>query len=120
MRPGEVVVSTPDGEQCIRAATVIWTARVRASHLGHASEATTGCSLDHGGLVVVESDFSIASYPEIRIAGDLCSYSHTKDGQPVAGGQLDWQGHCSSGGRWSSTPKISIFRSREHGHCRWV
>ena len=85
MRPGEVVVSTPDGEQCIRAATVIWTAGVRASHLGHASEATTGCSLDRGGRVVVESDFSIASYPEIRIAGDLCSYSHTKDGQPLPG-----------------------------------
>ena len=73
MRPGEVVVSTPDGEQCIRAATVIWTAGVRASHLGHALEATTGCSLDRGGRVVVESDFSIASHPEIRIAGDLCS-----------------------------------------------
>jgi NADH dehydrogenase len=85
MRPGEVVVSTPDGEQCIRAATVIWTAGVRASHLGHALEATTGCSLDRGGRVVVESDFSIASYPEIRIAGDLCSYSHTKDGQPLPG-----------------------------------
>jgi NADH dehydrogenase len=34
---------------------------------------------------VVESDFSIASHPEIRIAGDLCSYSHTKDGQPLPG-----------------------------------
>ena len=33
MRPGEVVVSTLQGEQCIRAATVIWTAGVRASHL---------------------------------------------------------------------------------------
>ena len=83
--PGEVVVSTPDGEQCIRAATVIWTAGVRASHLGHALEAATGCSVDRGGRVVVESDFSIASYPEIRIAGDLCSYSHTKDGQPLPG-----------------------------------
>ena len=49
MRPGEVVVSTPDGEKCIRAATVIWTAGVRASHLGHALEAATGCSLDRGG-----------------------------------------------------------------------
>jgi NADH dehydrogenase len=38
MRPGEVVVSTPNGEQCIRAATVIWTAGVRASHLGQALE----------------------------------------------------------------------------------
>ena len=58
MRPGEVVVSTPHGQQCIRAATVIWTAGVRASHLGQALEATTGCSIDRGGRVVVEPDFS--------------------------------------------------------------
>ena len=46
-------------------------ASVRASHLGYALEAATGCSLDRGGRVVVEYDFSIASYPDIRIAGDL-------------------------------------------------
>ena len=85
MRPGEVVVSTPHGEQCIRAATVIWTAGVRASHLGQALEAATGCSVDRGGRVVVEPDFSIASHPEIRIAGDLCSYSHTQDGHTLPG-----------------------------------
>ena len=85
MRPGEVVVSTPHGQQCIRAATVIWTAGVRASHLGQALEATTGCSIDRGGRVVVEPDFSIGSHPEIRIAGDLCSYSHTKNGHPLPG-----------------------------------
>ena len=78
-----MVVWTPDGEQCIRAATLIWTASVRASHLGRALEAATGCSIDRGGRVVVESDFSIASYPEIRIAGDLWRYSHTKDGKPL-------------------------------------
>ena len=73
------------GEQCIRAATVIWTAGVRVSHLGQALEAATGCSVDRGGRVVVEPDFSIASHPEIRIAGDLCSYSHTQDGHPLPG-----------------------------------
>ena len=66
-----MVVSTLDGEQCIRAAAVTWTAGVYTSHLGYALEAATRCSLDCGERVVVESDFSIASYPEIRIAGDL-------------------------------------------------
>jgi NADH dehydrogenase len=114
MRPGEVVVCTPDGEHCIRAATVIWTASVRASHLGRALEAATRCSLDRGGRVVVESDFSIASYPEIRIAGDLCSYSHTKEGLPPhgsacqTGGQLYWQGQCIVSGR-SSTQKFQYL-----------
>jgi NADH dehydrogenase len=41
--------------------------------------------VDRGGRVVVEPDFSIASHPEIRIAGDLCSYSHTQDGHPLPG-----------------------------------
>jgi NADH dehydrogenase len=114
MRPGEVVVSTPHGEQCIRAATVIWTAGVRASHLGKALEATTGCSLDRGGRVVVEPDFSIASHPEIRIAGDLCSYSHTKDGHPLPGmaapakqaGSFIGKGHCS---RWWPVVHARLF-----------
>ena len=48
-------------------------------------EAATGCSVDRGGRVVVAPDFSIASHPEIRIAGDLCSYSHTQDGHPLPG-----------------------------------
>jgi NADH dehydrogenase len=33
----------------------------------------------------VEPDFSIPGHPEIRVVGDLCSYSHTKNGKPLPG-----------------------------------
>ena len=85
MRPGEVLISTPDGERRIQAATVIWTAGVRPSHLGRRLSESTGCALDQTGRVVVQPDFSIPSHPEVRIAGDLCNYSHTPDGQPLPG-----------------------------------
>lgn len=85
MRPGEVLVSTPTGDVRIQAATVIWTAGVRASHLGQTLADVTDCEVDRGGRVVVNDDFSITGHPEIRVAGDLCSYSHTKDGTPLPG-----------------------------------
>jgi len=72
-------------EQRLQAATVCWTAGVRASHLGKVLAAGSGCQIDKGGRVVVESDFSIPGHPEVRVVGDLCAYSHTADGKPLPG-----------------------------------
>ena len=72
-------------EQRVEAATICWTAGVRASHLGKVLAASSGCAIDKGGRVVVEPDFSIAGHPEVRVIGDLCSYSHTTDGKPLPG-----------------------------------
>ena len=85
MRPGEVLIGTPDGDRRIQAATVIWTAGVRPSHLGSKLAEATGCALDKGGRVVVQHDFSIPEHPEIRVAGDLSNYSHTINGKPMPG-----------------------------------
>ena len=85
MRPGEVIIGTPDGDRRIQAATVIWTAGVRPSHLGSKLAEATGCALDTGGRVVVQHDFSIPEHPEIRVAGDLSNYSHTINGKPMPG-----------------------------------
>ena len=85
MRPGEVVISSLDGDVRVQAATVIWTAGVKPSHLGQKLTEATGCDVDHGGRVIVSPDFSIPNHPEIRIAADLCSYSHTVNGKPVSG-----------------------------------
>ena len=49
MRPGELIVGTANGDIRIQAATVIWTAGVRASHLGKKLAETTGCEVDRGG-----------------------------------------------------------------------
>ena len=85
MRPGEVVIGTPDGDRRIQAATVIWTAGVRPSHLGQKLAEATGCALDKSGRVIVQHDFSIPDHPEIRVAGDLSHYSHSGTGQPLPG-----------------------------------
>jgi len=73
------------GEVLIEAATLCWTAGVRASHLGKLLAERSGCAVDRGGRVIVEQDFSIAGHPEIRVVGDLCSYAHTADGKPLPG-----------------------------------
>ena len=85
MRPGEVVISRPDGDVRVQAATVIWTAGVKPSHLGQRLTEATGCDVDRCRRVIVNPDFSIPSHAEIRIAGDLCSYSHTVSGKPLPG-----------------------------------
>ena len=85
MQPGEVMISTPNGDQCLQAATVIWTAGVRPSHLGRNLADSIGCELDKGGRIVVEPDFSVAGHPEIRVVGDLCSYRHTTNQTPLPG-----------------------------------
>ena len=47
--PGEVLITTPEGERTIKAANVFWTAGVRASHLGKKLAEATGCEVDRGG-----------------------------------------------------------------------
>ncbi len=85
MQPGEVTVSTPDGDKTIQAATVIWTAGVRPSHLGKTLADSINCELDRRGRVIVEPDFSVKDHPEIRVVGDLCSFKHTANGNPLPG-----------------------------------
>ena len=85
MQPGEVIVGTPDGERRLQAATVIWTAGVRPSHLGRKLADSVGCEMDRAGRVVVEPDFSMKGHPEIRVVGDLCCYKHTRDGNQLPG-----------------------------------
>ena len=64
---------------------MIWTAGVKASHLGQKLTEATGCEVDRGGRVIVNPEFSITNNPEISIAGDLCSYSHTVNGTQLPG-----------------------------------
>ena len=115
IREGEVVVSIkePAGNttsRTIEGGTVCWTAGVRASHLGKLLAEHTGCEVDRGGRVVVEPDFSIAGHPEIRVVGDLCSYSHTADGKPLPG----MAGPAVQMGTWVA--RDIVARSQGNGH----
>ncbi|MEO8019501.1 MAG: NAD(P)/FAD-dependent oxidoreductase [Pseudomonadota bacterium] len=67
------------GEQRIAARTILWAAGVAASSLGKQLHA----ELDRAGRVRVQADLSLASHPEIFVAGDLASVQ--QDGRPVPG-----------------------------------
>ncbi|WP_216899977.1 NAD(P)/FAD-dependent oxidoreductase [Synechococcus sp. CCY 9618] len=83
--PGRVALDGPEGHRELQAATICWTAGVRASRLGALLAERTGAPVDRGGRLLVEPDFSIPGHPEIRAVGDLCAYLHTADGRPLPG-----------------------------------
>jgi NADH:ubiquinone reductase (H+-translocating) len=67
------------GDKTIAAKTVLWAAGVSASTLGK----LLNTPLDKAGRVIVESDLSLATSPNIFVAGDLASVQF--GGKPVPG-----------------------------------
>ena len=106
----KVVVNTSEGARTLEAATICWTAGVKASHLGQVLADASGCTVDRGGRVVVGPDFSIQDHPEIRVIGDLCSYSHTSDGKPLAG----MAGPAVQMGGWVAADIVAKIEDRAH------
>jgi len=106
----KVVVNTSEGARTLEAATICWTAGVKASRLGQVLADASGCTVDRGGRVVVEPDFSIPGHPEIRVIGDLCSYSHTSDGKPLAG----MAGPAVQMGGWVAADIVAKIEGRAH------
>ncbi|QPN59884.1 NAD(P)/FAD-dependent oxidoreductase [Synechococcus sp. CBW1002] len=111
-----VVVGTAAGEQILEAATICWTAGVRASHLGRLLAERCGCPVDRGGRVVVEPDFSVPGHPQIRVVGDLCSYSHTADGKPLPG----MAGPAVQMGGWVARDLLAISRGSRQAPFQWL
>ncbi len=112
---GRVQVNTATGLRSFTAATICWTAGVRASHLGKVLAERSGCAVDRGGRVEVEPDFSIPGHPEIRVVGDLCSYSHTADGKPLPG----MAGPAVQMGGWVARDIVRTLQGRGHAPFRW-
>lgn len=105
----------PPVEQLLEAATICWTAGVRASHLGRLLAERTGCGVDRGGRVVVQQDFSIPGHPEIRVVGDLCSYRHTADGKPLPG----MAGPAVQMGGWVALDILAQRAGSHHPPFQW-
>jgi NADH dehydrogenase len=110
LQAGRVVVTTTEGEQTLEANTICWTAGVSASPLGKLLAERSGCTVDRGGRVVVEPDFSIPGHPEIRVVGDLCSYSHTADAKPLPG----MAGPAVQMGGWVAADILARSQNQEH------
>jgi NADH dehydrogenase len=68
------------GNERIAAATVLWSAGVRAADVGR----SLGVALDPAGRVMVGADLSIAGHPEVFVAGDL-AHCPGADGKPLPG-----------------------------------
>ena len=107
---GRLVVTTADGEVTLEASTICWTAGVAASPLGKLLAERTGCSTDRAGRIPVQADFSIPDHPQIRVVGDLCSYSHTKDGKPLPG----MAGPAVQMGVWVAKDILAKLQNRSH------
>lgn len=82
IEPEHVVIRTGDQQhETIRAATILWTAGVKASPLAEILARESGLQLDRSGRVPVEADCSLKNHPHVFAIGDIASY--TQDGKPL-------------------------------------
>jgi NADH dehydrogenase len=111
-----VVLTVGEEERSLEAGTICWTAGVAPSPLGRLLAERCGCPLDKGGRVIVEPDFSLPGHPEIRVVGDLCSYSHTADGKPLPG----MAGPAVQMGTWVARDILAASEGRQRRPFRFV
>ncbi len=78
-----VTLHGPNGDERIRAKTVLWAAGVTATPLGRIIAQRTGAELDRQGRVKVAPDLTVPGHPEILVIGDLAYLE--QDGHPVPG-----------------------------------
>lgn len=84
IQPHSVGVREGDRDETIDAATVLWTAGVRAAALSDKLAAATRAPVDRSGRIIVEPDLTIPGHSEIFVIGDMAHFSH-QTGQPLAG-----------------------------------
>ncbi|MCP9829674.1 NAD(P)/FAD-dependent oxidoreductase [Synechococcus sp. L2F] len=116
IEPGKVRLKGEEGNEPLEAATICWTAGVRASRLGALLAEKSGCSVDRGGRVQVEPDFSLPGHPEVRVIGDLCHYSHTSDGAPLPG----MAGPAVQMGAWVAKDILNQLAGQASAPFRWM
>ena len=69
------------GEERINAATVLWAAGVKASHLNN----YLGLKLDQSGRVPVRGDMCLHQFPEVFVCGDQASVTMEGSDEPLPG-----------------------------------
>lgn len=112
---GRVLLLAGEARETLTAATICWTAGVRASRLGAVLAERTGCAVDRTGRLQVEADFSIPGHPEIRAVGDLCCYSHSGDGTPLPG----LASAAVQMGAWVAADLLADLRGGSQTPFRW-
>ena len=71
VKPEEIVVLGPDGEERIPCHTKVWSAGVKASPLGAMLAEATGAGTDRAGHVEVLPDCTLPGHPEVFVVGDM-------------------------------------------------
>ena len=84
IQPHCVTVREDDREETIDAATVLWTAGVRAAGLSEKLAAAAQAPVDGSGRIIVEPDLSTPGHPEIFVIGDMACFTH-QTGEPLPG-----------------------------------
>jgi NADH:ubiquinone reductase (H+-translocating) len=79
-----VSLRTPSDTEFMATNTVLWAAGVQASPLAKMLATETGAALDRAGRIAVQSDLSVAGYPDVFVLGDMASFTNV-DGQPLPG-----------------------------------
>jgi NADH:ubiquinone reductase (H+-translocating) len=112
--------------QHIASKTVVWAAGVAASPLGKQLAASTGCSLDRAGRVVVQSDLSVPGFASISVIGDMAAaMSHHKGLQTAVPGvspAAKQMGRCAAANllRRIQGQPTQAFRYRDYGNLATI
>ncbi len=68
----------------IQSKTVVWAAGVAASPLGKQLAASTGCTVDRAGRVLVSPDLSVPGFANISVVGDMAAAKSQHKGLETA------------------------------------
>jgi len=86
IQEGTVTMTTPGGGTERHAAqTVIWAAGVTPSSLAGTLARATGGQLDRNGRLIVESDLTLARYPDVLALGDMIAIRREGEIQTLPG-----------------------------------
>lgn len=77
-----VTMKVGDGEQTVRAGTVIWAAGVLASSVTTSLAKAAGAEQDNVDRLLVEPNLTVPGYPDVLAIGDMVQ---VKDGDPLPG-----------------------------------
>ncbi|MDA0179429.1 NAD(P)/FAD-dependent oxidoreductase [Solirubrobacter phytolaccae] len=77
-----VTIKSGEGEEKVRAGTVIWAAGVLASSVANSLAEAAGAEQDKVDRLLVEPDLTLPGYPDVLAIGDMVQ---VKDGDPLPG-----------------------------------
>jgi NADH:quinone reductase (non-electrogenic) len=76
VKPQEIVVDGPNGEEHVGCHTKVWSAGVKASALGGMLAGASGAKTDRAGRVEVLPDCTLPDHPEVFVIGDMMALNH--------------------------------------------